>query len=900
MLLYLYKYFQNRLKNDTGFAIIKSRLIDLTDIKMSYILLKTEQRNETGVRNFLNKKQSLTYFFEVPPMQKFLISGMSCSACSSRIEKAVQKVNGVEACSVSLLTNSMTVEGTASSEEIINAVIKAGYGATDASERESKEKTAPQSEISDTKLLLRRFWTSLIFLLIIMYFQIGMMHFPSILPSFFKNNCTAAFIIELISTVTVIFINRKFFISGSKGVINKAPNMDTLVSIGAGASFTYSFVTLLLLTDAVYRNDVSACSELSNDIYFESSAMILTLITFGKMLEARSKGKTADAVRKLMDLAPKTANVITDGKESTIPACDVKKNDVFVIRSGDSFPADGTVIKGFCSVNESSLTGESIPNDKNTGDTVYAATVCTSGYAECCALKSGEDTVLSQIIKMVTDASATKAPVARTADKIAGIFVPCVLAVSLITFTVWMLTGADFGFALSRAVSVMVISCPCALGLATPAAIMTGNGKGASNGILFKNAEALEKLGKINVAAVDKTGTVTYGDPEVSSIVPAESVSEEELLKIAYSLEIKSEHPISKAIVKKCSSIIQEFSGSENFTVHPGNGITAELNGISCAAGNFSFISNYSVIPDEILKKSEKFESAGNTPVYISKGGKYAGLITVADKIKNDSAEAVKELKNLGIRVVMVTGDSKRTAAAVAEAAGISEFEAEVLPDRKAEIVKKLKKDNITAMVGDGINDAPALASADIGVAVASGTDIAIDSADVVLKNSTLSDLACAVRLSRQTLKIIKQNLMWAFFYNTLGIPIAAGVLIPAFGIKLEPGICALTMGLSSFCVVSNALRLNKFNVHDPSKDKKIKIKKEVLKTMEKTIFIEGMMCPHCEATVKKALEALENISLAEVSHEKGTAVVTMTSDVPFEEMKKVIEEKDFKVTGVK
>ncbi len=833
-------------------------------------------------------------------MKKFLISGMSCSACSTRVEKAVKKVSGVESCSVSLLTNSMTVEGTASSEEIISAVIKAGYGAKDASEHESKEKTAPQSEISDTKLLLRRFCTSLIFLLIIMYFQIGMMHFPSILPSFFKNNCTAAFIIELISTVTVIFINRKFFISGFKGVKNKAPNMDTLVSIGAGASFAYSFVNLLLLTDAVYRNDVSACSELMNDIYFESSAMILTLITFGKMLEARSKGKTADAVKKLMDLAPKTANVIIDGKESTIPACDVKKNDVFVIRSGDSFPADGTVIKGFCSVNESSLTGESIPNDKNTGDTVYAATVCTSGYAECCALKSGEDTVLSQIIRMVTDASATKAPVAKTADKIAGIFVPCVLCASVITFIIWMLTGASFGFSLARAVSVMVISCPCALGLATPAAIMTGNGKGASNGILFKNAEALEKLGKITAAAVDKTGTVTYGRPEVTAVFPEDHISEEELLRLAYSLEIKSEHPVSKAIVKKCSESGIQVSETDNFTVHPGNGISAETDGILCAIGNFSFISKYTDIPNAVKEQSEKYSSEGNTPIYISKNGKYAGMITTADKIKDDSARAVKELNDLGILVIMLTGDNKRTAAAAAKAVGITDFEAEVLPGNKAEIVKKLKKEYCTAMVGDGINDAPALASADIGVAVASGTDIAIDSADVVLKNSTLSDLACAVRLSRQTLKIIKENLMWAFLYNTLGIPIAAGVLIPAFGIKLEPGICALTMGLSSFCVVSNALRLNKFNVHDPSKDRKIKIKKEVLKTMEKTIFIEGMMCPHCEATVKKALEAIENVSLAEVSHEKGTAVVTMTSDVPFEEMKKVIEEKDFKVTGVK
>lgn len=834
-------------------------------------------------------------------MQKFLISGMSCSACSSRIENAVNKVNGVESCTVSLLTNSMTVEGTASSDDIISAVTKAGYGAKDADAKDGTDRKTSSDEISDTKLLLRRFSSSLIFLLIIMYFQAGMMHFPSILPSFFRNNFTGAFIIELLLTVTIIFINRKFFISGFKGVINKAPNMDTLVSLGAGASFSYSFVSLILLTDAVSRNDVSASSILMNDIYFESSAMILTLITFGKMLEARSKGKTADAVKKLIDLTPKTANILTDGKESTIPASDVKINDVFVIRSGDSFPADGTVIKGFCSADESSLTGESTPNEKSAGDTVYASAVCTSGYAECRALKAGGDTVLSQIIRMVTDASATKAPVARTADKIAGIFVPCVLAASVITFTIWLITGAAPGFSLARAVSVMVISCPCALGLATPAAIMTGNGKGASNGILFKTAEALEKLGKINVAAVDKTGTVTNGKPEVTAVIPADSVTEDELLLISYSLEIKSEHPISEAIVKKCSEAKISVCDSENFTVHPGNGISAEIDGVLCAAGNYSFISKYAKIPDDALKKAEKYSSDGNTPVFISKGGEYAGLITAADKIKDDSAEAVKELTGLGIRVVMLTGDSKRTASSVAEAAGISEFEAEVLPSEKADIVKKLKKDNCVAMVGDGINDAPALALADIGVAVASGTDIAIDSADVVLNNSTLSDLACAVRLSRQTLRIIKENLLWAFLYNTLGIPIAAGVLIPAYGIRLEPGICALAMGLSSFCVVSNALRLNRFNVHDPSKDRKIKIKnkKEVFKAMEKTILIEGMMCPHCEATVKKALEALDNVSLAEVSHEKGTAVVTMTSDIPFEELKKVIEDKDFKVTGI-
>lgn len=831
-------------------------------------------------------------------MKKFLISGMSCSACSARIEKAVRGVDGVEECSVSLLTNSMTVEGSASAESIIDAVIKAGYGASDASKCDNAEKGKKADEKSDEKKLLKRFFESLVFLLIVMYFQIGMMHFPGILPSFFKNNYTAAYIFELTAALAVIFINRKFFISGFKGVINKAPNMDTLVSLGSGASFVYSFVSLLLLTNAVVNNDITAQKKLMNDIYFESSAMILTLITFGKMLEARSKGKTADAVKKLMDLAPQTANVLKDGKESTIPAENVKKNDVFIIRSGDSFPADGTVIKGFCSVNESSLTGESVPNEKNTGDTVYAATICTSGYAECQAVKSGEDTVLSQIIKMVTDASATKAPAAKAADKAAGIFVPCVLAASVITFIVWVITGAETGFALARAVSVMVISCPCALGLATPAAIMTGNGKGAENGILFKTAEALEKLGKITAAAVDKTGTVTNGRPETTAVVPNENITENKLLTIALSLENKSEHPVSKAIIKKCSDLKISAIESEDFKVHPGNGISAEIDGKLCAIGNLSFISEYTDISEKPKTIADTYSENGETPVFISENGKYLGFISVSDKIKKDSPKAIKELNDLGIRVIMLTGDNKKAAASTAKSAGISEFEAEMLPGNKAEFVKKLRKENCVAMVGDGINDAPALASADIGVAVASGTDIAIDSADVVLKNSSLSDLAAAVRLSRQTLKIIKENLMWAFFYNTLGIPIAAGVLIPAFGIRLEPGICALAMGLSSFCVVSNALRLNKFNVHDPSKDKKIKLKKEAFKAMEKTIKIEGMMCPHCEATVKKALEAVENVTLAEVSHEKGTAVVTMTSEVPFEVLKKAVEDKDFKVIG--
>lgn len=831
-------------------------------------------------------------------MKKYDITGMSCAACVGRVEKAVNTVEGVTSCTVSLLTNSMTVEGTASPDRIISAVCAAGYGASEAG---AENKTSPESsgklKDKETPLMKKRLFSSLGFLAVLMYFSMG--HMAGLpLPSFFEENMAANGLLQLLLAAVVMVINQKFFINGFKGVLHGAPNMDTLVALGSGASFVYSTYALFRLIGAQSAGNSELIHYYSHEFYFESAAMILTLITVGKMLEARSKGKTTDALRGLMELAPRTATIELDGKETEIPACDVKKGDIFIVKPGQSIPVDGIVISGHATVDESALTGESIPVDKETGSNVCAATVNKSGFLRCEATKVGEDTTLSQIIKMVSDAAATKAPVAKIADKVAGIFVPAVIIIAIITIIIWLICGETAGFALARGISVLVISCPCALGLATPVAIMVGSGMGAKNGILFKNASALENTGKTEIMALDKTGTITLGQPVVTDIIPAEGVTEAELLTLAYSLEKQSEHPLARAVAEKAEETGITAFKTENFTAHAGSGITAVYNGRELRAGKSGFIA----IPDKMGSITEKLSEQGKTPLFFSDNGRFMGIIAVADEIRPDSRLAIEQLKNMGIRVVMITGDNEKTARAIAAQAGIEEIIAGVLPDGKEAAVRSLSKQGKTAMTGDGINDAPALTRADTGIAIGAGTDIAIDAADVVLINSRLSDAAAAIRLSRATLRNIKQNLFWAFIYNIIGIPLAAGMWIPITGWTLTPMFGAAAMSLSSFCVVSNALRLNLIDVHNPKRDKKIKAKSKNIqeeKSMEKTLKIEGMMCGHCEATVKKALEAVDGVEAAVVSHEKGTAVVTMAKEIDADVFKKIIEDKDFTFIGM-
>ena len=844
-------------------------------------------------------------------MEQYIVTGMSCAACSSRVEKAVSKVPGVTSCSVSLLTNSMGVEGTASEQEIIKAVADAGYGASKKGEGAAKIQSSSASAGEDmlkdrtTPALKKRLIASLGFLIVLMYFSMGHMMWGWPVPGFMKDNHVMMGLLQMLLTIAVMVINQKFFISGFKGMIHRAPNMDTLVALGSGASFVYSTYALFAMTDAQMRGDMDAVMSYMHDFYFESAAMILALITVGKMLEARSKGKTTDALKGLMKLAPKTAVVIRGEKEVQVSIDQVQKGDCFVVKPGENIPVDGEVIEGNSAVNESALTGESIPVDKAVGDKVSAATVNQSGYLKCRATRVGEDTTLSQIIQMVSDAAATKAPIAKIADRISGVFVPTVITIAVITIIVWLIAGQSIGFALSRGIAVLVISCPCALGLATPVAIMVGNGMGARNGIMFKTAVSLEETGKMQIVALDKTGTITSGEPKVTDIIPAAGVTEDTLLKYAYALENKSEHPLARAILEKAkeeNAGIEEVTG---FQALPGNGLTAILDGHTLYGGNHTFISSKVSVDGDIQKKAEKLAEAGKTPLFFGNEDRLLGVIAVADVIKEDSPQAIKELQNMGIHVVMLTGDNERTAKAIGQQAGVDEVIAGVLPEGKEQVIRKLKEKGKVAMVGDGINDAPALTRADMGIAIGAGTDVAIDAADVVLMKSRLSDVPAAIRMSRATLRNIHENLFWAFFYNIIGIPLAAGVWYPLFGWKLNPMFGAAAMSLSSFCVVSNALRLNLFKMYDASKDKKLKAKKEKKrskkedKTMKKIMHIEGMMCGHCEAAVKKALEALPQVDEAVVSHEAGTAELTLNAEIADDVLKKTVEDKDYTVTSV-
>ena len=837
-------------------------------------------------------------------MEQYTVTGMSCAACSARVEKAVSKVPGVTACSVSLLTNSMGVEGTASQADIIKAVVDAGYGASVKGEETAAASASYQAEEEaladhETPVLKKRLLASLGFLMILMYFSMGHMMWGWPVPAFFENNHVAMGLLQILLAAIVMVINQKFFINGFRGLLHKAPNMDTLVALGSGASFVWSTYALFALSDAQLRGDMDGVMTYMHEFYFESAAMILTLITVGKMLEARSKGKTTDALKGLMKLAPKTAVVLRDGKETTVPIAQVRKGDVFVVRPGENIPVDGVVLEGSSAVNESALTGESIPVDKETGDLVSAATVNQSGFLRCEATRVGEDTTLSQIIKMVSDAAATKAPIAKIADRVSGVFVPAVITIAVLTTFGWLLLGETLGFALARGISVLVISCPCALGLATPVAIMVGNGMGAKNGILFKTAVSLEETGRVEIVALDKTGTITKGEPVVTDLLPAEGATEMELLSMAGSLEKKSEHPLAKAVLKKAEEEPVTISEVSEFTALPGNGLSGRLNGEELLGGNLTFISSRVTVPETIKKEAQTLAGEGKTPLFFAKGGRLAGIIAVADTIKEDSPKAVKELQNMGIHVVMLTGDNERTAKAVGAQAGVDEVIAGVLPDGKESVIRSLKSKGKVAMVGDGINDAPALTRADIGIAIGAGTDVAIDAADVVLMKSRLSDVPAAIRLSRATLRNIHENLFWAFFYNIIGIPLAMGVWIPLFGWQLNPMFGAAAMSLSSFCVVSNALRLNFFDMYRSDRDKKIKEKKKKeTKTMEKTLKVEGMMCEHCEARVKKALEAVPGVESAVASHKDGTAVVTLSQDVPYETLKKAVEDQDYKVIG--
>ena len=844
-------------------------------------------------------------------MEQYIVTGMSCAACSSRVEKAVSKVPGVTSCSVSLLTNSMGVEGTASEQEIIKAVADVGYGASKKGEGTAKTQSSSVSAGEDmlkdrtTPALKKRLIASLGFLIVLMYFSMGHMMWGWPVPGLMKDNHVMMGLLQMLLTIAVMVINQKFFISGFKGLIHRAPNMDTLVALGSGASFVYSTYALFAMTDAQMHGDMDAVMSYMHDFYFESAAMILALITVGKMLEARSKGKTTDALKGLMKLAPKTAVVIRGEKEVQVSIEQVQKGDCFVVKPGENIPVDGEVIEGNSAVNESALTGESIPVDKAVGDKVSAATVNQSGYLKCRATRVGEDTTLSQIIQMVSDAAATKAPIAKIADRVSGVFVPMVITIAVLTIIVWLIAGQSIGFALSRGIAVLVISCPCALGLATPVAIMVGNGMGARNGIMFKTAVSLEETGKMQIVALDKTGTITSGEPKVTDIIPAAGVTEDTLLKCAYALENKSEHPLARAILenaKEENAGIEEVTG---FQALPGNGLTAILDGHTLYGGNHTFISSKVSVDGDIQKKAEKLAEAGKTPLFFGNEDRLLGVIAVADVIKEDSPQAIKELQNMGIHVVMLTGDNERTAKAIGQQAGVDEVIAGVLPEGKEQVIRKLKEKGKVAMVGDGINDAPALTRADMGIAIGAGTDVAIDAADVVLMKSRLSDVPAAIRMSRATLRNIHENLFWAFFYNIIGIPLAAGVWYPLFGWKLNPMFGAAAMSLSSFCVVSNALRLNLFKMYDASKDKKLKAKKEKKrskkedKTMKKIMHIEGMMCGHCEAAVKKALEALPQVDEAVVSHEAGTAELTLNAEIADDVLKKTVEDKDYTVTSV-
>ena len=889
-------------------------------------------------------------------MKQYTVTGMSCAACSSRVEKAVSKVPGVTACSVSLLTNSMGVEGDVPPETVIHAVEDAGYGASlkgqgTAAQAQSASEAEDALKDRETPVLKHRLIASLGFLAVLMYMSMGHMMWGWPLPHFMDGNHVAMGLLQLLLAGIIMVINQKFFISGFKGLLHRAPNMDTLVALGSGASFIYSTYALFAMTDAQLKGNDTAVMSYMHEFYFESAAMILALITVGKMLEARSKGKTTDALKGLMKLAPKTAVIIRDGVETKVPIEEVKKGDVFVVRPGENIPVDGVVLEGASAVNEAALTGESIPVDKAQGDPVSAATVNQSGYLRCEATRVGEDTSLSQIIRMVSDAAATKAPIAKIADRVSGVFVPAVITIAVVTTIVWLLAGQTFGFALARGISVLVISCPCALGLATPVAIMVGNGMGAKNGILFKTAVSLEETGKMDIVALDKTGTITSGEPRVTDVIPSGGVTEKELVSLALSLEKKSEHPLAKAVLLYAKEQQVDAPEAADFQALPGNGLSGTLDGASLAGGSFSYISGHTTVSAQEQASFERLASEGKTPLCFMKNGRLAGMIAVADVIKEDSPQAVKELQNMGIRVVMLTGDNERTARAIGAQAGVDEVIAGVLPDGKESVIRSLKEQGKVAMVGDGINDAPALTRADIGIAIGAGTDIAIDAADVVLMKSRLSDVPAAIRLSRATLRNIHENLFWAFFYNVVGIPLAAGLWYPIFGWKLNPMFGAAAMSLSSFCVVTNALRLNLFKMHDASKDHPMRkraekaankggekaenagavrmgaedtrsigqtangnetVSKEMKKsenpknninmegiTMTKTMNIEGMMCGHCEARVKKALEALAGVESAEVSHEKGTAVVSMSADVADDTLKEAVEAQDYKVDSI-
>ena len=842
-------------------------------------------------------------------MEQYHVTGMSCAACSSRVEKAVSKVPGVESCSVSLLTNSMGVEGTASPEAVIAAVEAAGYGASckgrgagtsgDSGNGASGGGTeADLLEDTETPVLKKRLIWSIIFLVVLMYFSMGHMMWGWPVPEAMADNHVAMGLLQLLLTAAVMVINQKFFISGFRSLWHRAPNMDTLVALGSTAAFGYSTYSLFAMTGAQVRGDMDGVMQYMHEFYFETAAMILALITVGKMLEARSKGKTTDALKNLMKLAPKTAVVLRDGTETEVPVEQVVKGDVFVVRPGENIPVDGIVLEGISAVNEAALTGESIPADKNPGDQVSAATVNQSGFLKCEASRVGEDTTLSQIIRMVSDAAATKAPIAKIADKVSGVFVPAVIGIAAVTIVIWLLCGQSIGYALARGISVLVISCPCALGLATPVAIMVGNGMGAKNGILFKTAVSLEEAGKVNTVVLDKTGTITRGEPKVTDLIMAEGVSEAELLETAYALEARSEHPLAGAVVAMAEEKKLKVCDVQDFMILPGNGLTAVDNGDQLIGGSLTFLNDRIGVPDDVKTVAQRLAEEGKTPLLFARSKKILGVIAVADVIKEDSPEAIRQLQNMGIEVVMLTGDNERTAAAVGKQAGVDQVIAGVLPDGKEAEIRRLRRKGKVAMVGDGINDAPALTRADIGIAIGAGTDVAIDAADVVLMNSKLSDVPAAIRLSRATLKNIHENLFWAFIYNIIGIPLAAGVWISLFGWQLNPMFGAAAMSLSSFCVVTNALRLNLFDMRNAAKDKQIKRKQEE-KTMEKTMKIEGMMCGHCEATVKKALEALDGVDHADVSHEQDQAVVTLKEDVADDVLKKAVEDKDYNVVSI-
>ncbi len=852
-------------------------------------------------------------------MEQYTVTGMSCAACSARVEKAVSRVEGVRACSVSLLTNSMGVEGSAAAEAVIRAVEEAGYGAVVKGSSARSNAHAAEAELlrdQETPVLKRRLWYSIGFLIILMYFSMGHMMWRFPVPAILEQNHVAMGLIQLLLTIAVMVINQKFFISGFKSLWHRAPNMDTLVALGSTAAFVYSTFALFAMTDAQLNGDADAVMAYMHAFYFESAAMILTLITVGKMLEAHSKGKTTDALKGLMKISPKTAVLVRGGSEVKVPIEEVAVGDIFVVRPGESIPVDGTVLEGTSAVNEAALTGESIPVDKQIGDKVSAATVNQSGFIKCRASRVGEDTTLSQIIRMVSDAAATKAPIAKVADKVSGVFVPTVIVIALITIAVWIALGQTIGFALARGISVLVISCPCALGLATPVAIMVGNGMGAKNGIMFKTAVSLEEAGKVSVVALDKTGTITSGEPRVTDLIPAKGISEEQLLWMAYLLEQKSEHPLARAVNEYAKTYFADHEWASEKTAEvtefkalPGNGLTALVDGKPLYGGNAKFIGERFAIAPDFMERAEALAMEGKTPLFFG-GDSLAGMIAVADVIKEDSRQAVEELQGMGIHVVMLTGDNERTAKAIGRQAGVDEVIAGVLPDGKESVIRRLMEKGKTAMVGDGINDAPALTRADIGIAIGAGTDIAIDAADVVLMKSALRDVPAAIRLSRQTLKNIHENLFWAFFYNIIGIPLAAGVWIPIFGWQLNPMFGAAAMSLSSFCVVTNALRLNLVDVYSTRHDKKRRnqsmtvyrdnqIEREGEKTMTKTMKIEGMMCGHCEARVKKCLEALEQVTEAAVSHETGTAVLTLCAEIGDDVLKKTVEEQDYKVLSI-